>query len=314
MTRMRFVLERRLDPFIEPMTSLEDSDNERHSTLDHAGVDGMEPSPAPHRGVNKVAKLALRVAEVLPPSLQRFMRSGRSGALALRMLDLLAPTGRYEVLEVQSGALEGAVLEVDVRKQREMIAGSYELAVQEALARYLEKGQVAYDVGAHLGFFTLLMARLVGDQGRVVALEPDPFMGTALENNLRLNRVTNVSVIKAAAGASAGKRRFSPGHGAGIGHLAEDGEVAVEGTTIDDLGAVFGSPDLIKVDVEGGELEVLKGAWTTLSSRKPALVIELHGPDNEAAATDLLGGFGYEIHYVEDEPSQRRHLVAGSPG
>lgn len=210
--------------------------------------------------------------------------------------------------------MKGALLQVDIRKQREMVAGSYEAAVQEALARHLEKGQVAYDVGAHVGFFTLLMARLVGEGGWVVALEPDPFMGPALENNLRLNGVTNVSVVKAAAGANAGKRRFSPGRGAGIGHLAEDGELAVEGTTIDDLGVRFGVPDLIKVDVEGGELEVLQGASDTLSRCKPVLLVELHGPENEAAASDLLAALGYKIDYVEDDPSQRRHLVAAHPG
>jgi FkbM family methyltransferase len=313
---MRSVLQRRPCPPFELMTNLEDPNDERDPTLDDAVLgDGAEPSQSQPQGkAYALSRLALRVAGVLPPAVQRTIRTGWAGPLARRMLDLAAPAGRYEVLEVRSGLMKGALLRVDVRKQREMIAGSYESEVQQALARSLGKGQVVYDVGAHLGFFTLLMARLVGDEGRVFALEPDPFMGPALEANVRLNGVTNVSVIRAAAGRSAGRRRFSPGGGSGIGHLADEGELAVEATTIDDLSGSLGSPDLIKVDVEGGELEVLEGARETLAQRKTVLVVELHGPEYEVAATELLAGLGYSIDFVQDDPSQRRHLVAAPAG
>lgn len=214
-------------------------------------------------------------------------------------------------MPVRSGRLAGTMLEVDVRKQREMIAGTYESEVQEVLSRHVEPGQVTFDVGAHLGFFTLLMARLVGDQGRVVSVEPDPYMGPKLESNLKRNGTANVAVVRAAAGAVAGERRFTPGDGGGIGHLAEDGALEVTGTTLDNLADRFGAPSLIKVDVEGGELEVLKGAAGLLAApNRPVLVVEVHDSGAQSDAERLLNSLPYDISMIEDNPSRRRHLVA----
>ena len=229
-------------------------------------------------------------------------------------LDRLAPAGHYEVLSVRSGALKGALLEVDVRKQRDMIAGTYEAEVQSVLARHVGPGESAFDIGAHLGFFTLLLARLVGDDGEVVSVEPDPFMGPRLESNLQKNQARNVKVVRAAVGTVAEDRRFSPGAGGGVGHLAEDGEIEVKGTTLDQLAESFGPPKLVKVDVEGGEIEVLEGGSTLLSKHRPILVVEVHDEQVQSDALRLLAGFDYDISFIEDDPSRRRHLVAVPSG
>ncbi len=255
-------------------------------------------------------KVFLKAAKIVPLPAQRMLRTGPVGKIMRFVLDLAAPAGRYEVLPVSSGILKGAMLEVDVRKQREMVAGTYESKVQNVLAEHLADGDVAFDVGAHLGFFTLLLARLVREEGTVVSVEPDPFMGPKLEANLENNSASNVRVVRAAAGTVASERRFSPGAGGGIGHLADDGEIEVPGTTLDQLAEHFGAPKLIKIDVEGGELEVLEGASVLLSAHRPVLVVEVHDGQIQSDAENLLNGLDYDISFIEDDPSQRRHLVA----
>jgi FkbM family methyltransferase len=255
-------------------------------------------------------RLLLKAAAIIPPPVQRFLRSGVAGNLGRRFLDRVAPAGSYEVLAVRGGLLQGTLLKVDVRKQRDMVAGVYEAEVQGALARHLSPGDVAFDVGAHLGFFTLLLSRLVGSDGRVVSVEADPFMGNNLEANLNRNDSENVAVVKAAAGTVAIERRFSQGAGGGIGHLADDGDIAVAGTTLDLLAERFGKPKLIKVDVEGAELEVLEGGSRLLAEHHPILVVEVHDCQIQDEAVALLSGLDYDISFVQDDPSRRQHLIA----
>ncbi|HYO00331.1 MAG TPA: FkbM family methyltransferase [Actinomycetota bacterium] len=255
-------------------------------------------------------RLLLQAAAVVPLPVQRFLRSGPVGNLGRKVLDRVAPAGRYKVLPVRGGLLEGTLLEVDLRKQRDMVAGIYESEVQGALAKHLKRGDTAFDVGAHLGFFTLLMARLAGDEGRVVSVEADPFMGRNLEANLVRNENANVTVVRAAAGKVAVERRFTPGAGGGIGHLADDGEIAVAGTTLDLLAERYGTPQLIKVDVEGGELEVLAGGARLLSDHRPILVVEVHDQQIQDDTVQLLNGFDYDISFIQDDPSRRQHLIA----
>jgi FkbM family methyltransferase len=267
--------------------------------------------PAGGASSNGVAyRLLLKAAAIVPAPVQRFLRAGAVGNIGRRVLDRVAPAGSYRVLAVRGGPLEGTLLEVDIRKQRDMVAGVYEAEVQAALAGHLSPGAVAFDVGAHLGFFTLLMSRLVGSDGKVVSVEADPFMGNNLEANLERNNSGNVTVVKAAAGTVAIERRFTQGAGGGIGHLAEDGDIAVPGTTLDLLAERFGNPNLIKVDVEGAEIEVLEGGSRLLAKHHPVLVVEVHDRQIQDQAVALLSGLDYAISFVQDDPSRRQHLIA----
>lgn len=268
------------------------------------------PAQPPEPSSGLAYRMLLRAAAVVPSRVQRLLRSGPAGNLGHAILNRVAPAGRYQVLAVRGGLLAGTLLQVDLRKQRDMVAGVYESEVQKALAQRLSPGDIAFDVGAHLGFFTLLMARLVGSEGRVVSVEADPFMGRNLEANLVRNDSVNVTAVRAAAGTVAVERRFTPGAGDGIGHLADDGAIAVAGTTLDQLAERFGRPRLIKVDVEGAELEVLAGGARLLSEHHPVLVIEVHDDSIRKEAMALLSSFDYEISFIQDDPSRRHHLIA----
>lgn len=255
--------------------------------------------------------LALRLLARLSPRILRFLHRGRAGIVARKLLDLVVPSGGDEVSEVTGGPLKGARMRLDPRKQKEMLIGTYESGVQQALGRYAGRGDIVFDVGAHVGFFSLIASKIVGDQGRVVACEPDPYMSERLSTNLSLNKGTNVIWQKVAVGEKATRKTFAPGGGAGTGHLSKDGSMTVPVVSLDELAEKWGPPKVVKVDVEGGELDVLAGAGKVLENHHPVMIIEAHGEQNEASAAAMLEQFNYNIQYIDDV-SGRRHLL-GTP-
>jgi FkbM family methyltransferase len=180
-----------------------------------------------------------------------------------------------------------------------VVRGTLEPSVQEALRRTVRPGHVFYDVGANIGFFTLVGARLVGPTGRVVAFEPVPWCAEAVGRNIELNDLDHAEIREEAVGAEAGHARLLVVGEASWSHLASTGrhadvrdEIDVEVTTIDELVAADAvpPPDVLKVDTEGAELQVLDGMRETLARHRPAIVCELHATNERfAAAMDELG-------------------------
>jgi FkbM family methyltransferase len=132
---------------------------------------------------------------------------------------------------------------------------------------HLRPGVVVADIGAHIGFLTFLMARLVGDTGRVYAFEPAPENVAYLTRNVASNGATNVVVVPVAAGANNGnapsrrRQRYGlplPGNP----FSRTRGTVEVEQVSVDD---VVPFVDVAKIDVEGAEIEVLRGMGRLLA-------------------------------------------------
>ncbi len=142
-------------------------------------------------------------------------------------------------------------------------------------------GLVVYDVGAFHGILTLFFA---ARGARVVAYEPNQMNHARLIENIRLNNLTNVQVRKLAVGSQArsGRLLYDPAM-AGGGSLNPDAAAGVSQpvqiTTLDEdiAAASLPAPDLIKIDIEGWELEALKGARATLDAHHPRLFLEMHG-------------------------------------
>lgn len=164
--------------------------------------------------------------------------------------------------------------------------GSFERRERAFVQRFLEPGMVMIDVGAHHGLYALIAARAVGPSGRVVAFEPSPRERRRLERHCRINRMRHVIIEPLAVGAEPGQATlFIPSRkDSGFNSLqpADDVRshaepVAVELTTID--GYLARSPidrvDLIKLDIEGGELNALKGASETIAAKKPVVLCEV---------------------------------------
>jgi FkbM family methyltransferase len=180
-------------------------------------------------------------------------------------------------VEIADGEAAGLRLRVD-RASVMWATGRVELTVQRALAALLVPGSVCFDVGANVGFYTILAARLVGPEGRVVAFEPHPENVKALERNVAANGLANVVVVPKAVSSRSGAARLTHGDRAtarlhdGPGH---DVRTIALDEFVDEHAALV--PAVVKIDVEGHELDVLEGARRTLGSARPALLCEQHG-------------------------------------
>lgn len=189
--------------------------------------------------------------------------------------------------------------------------GTYEPRTRQWLQAVLGPGRVFFDIGANVGFFTVLASRIVGGEGAVVAFEPLPENLRALQEHVRLNRAQNVTVVAAAVSDRAGTERFGPADNPAMGGLAPDGSIDVATVTLDDLvkeGAVR-RPDVLKIDVEGAELRVLAGARRTLVEARPAIVLSAHGWQLFEACREFLGQIGYEQHLAKDGREDGDYLI-----
>jgi len=149
-----------------------------------------------------------------------------------------------------------------------------------------------YDVGAHAGFFTLLASRLAGDRGRVYALEACPDNVERLRRNVEANRALNVEVVALAASDRDGEAAFVMHESTLQGRLAgemEHSAVTVRTTTIDTLVREgMTPPDVIKIDVEGAEGAVVRGAARTIAVHRPALLLEVHAREAGTEVADAM--------------------------
>jgi FkbM family methyltransferase len=189
------------------------------------------------------------------------------------------------------------------------ILGASEPEVQATLADALRPGSVLYDIGANIGFFTLIAARMVGARGHVFAFEPQPRARQMLERNIAHNGFENVSVIPHAVGASRGRAHLAVNSALGhaTAHFADDGH-PVEVVAIDDVVAGLRPPDVVKIDVEGAEVEVLRGLHETIELYAPLIVCEVHGA-NRPALEEILVNHGYSVEGIDEQTSGMVHLV-----
>lgn len=166
-----------------------------------------------------------------------------------------------------------------------MWLGSFEAETQQAISRTLRPGQTFYDIGANVGFYTLLGARCVGASGRVVAVEPLPRNIDILRKHLRLNAISNAQIVEKAVSNRCGAARFVE-DGTATSKLGEEGCLDVAVTTLDRLVEETGfPPHVMKVDIEGAELEFIDGARHVLSACRPIVFLSAH---SERIFTDMV--------------------------
>ena len=140
----------------------------------------------------------------------------------------------------------------------------------------LRTGARVFDIGAHQCIVAMMLSRIVGPQGFVLAVEAGPENYEAGERNRTLNRIDNCRVLHAAGAAQSGTLTFNRGTNGQVDDgTGEWGQVRVKAYSIDDLAAEFGDPDVLFIDVEGFECELLRGARATLA-RRPDCFVEVH--------------------------------------
>jgi FkbM family methyltransferase len=202
--------------------------------------------------------------------------------------------------------------------------------VEAAFLDLLHPGDVVYDLGANIGWYSLLAARAVGAEGKVFAFEPSVQNAALAEGNARQNGFDNVMVIPAAVTDEDGWMTFQH-RGSLMGRLVKEDSLAqserrakrdakVKGETIVPITRLDAwivatdqpPPDVVKIDVEGAEAGVLRGMSETLARARPRLIVELHGTRREI--TQLLDSLEYEhVGVGQDaggDASSPTHLLA----
>jgi FkbM family methyltransferase len=188
-----------------------------------------------------------------------------------------------------------------------------------------KQGDIVVDIGAHMGRYTIISSKRVGTNGKVVAIEAHPGNFEMLNRNIKLNQLTNVIPLNYAVYSKETKiKLYLPEEDSGFTIYntimsnragTEDKFVEVNANTLDCLLQINQireeEVNWIKIDVEGAEFEVLKGATNVLTNSKDiALLIEIHGPDNYRPILNFLSLYNFKIDFEKSNKNgDWRHIV-----
>ena len=200
--------------------------------------------------------------------------------------------------------------------------GFYELDIQRLFAKLIKPGFIVYDIGAYIGFYSLLAARLTKPNGKVYSFEPFFKNFERIKHHILSNRMENTvfCIPKAVADKSGRAMLYNFGRDdwgclTNIGHpenqrLTGPPALSVETLSLDDFVFQKGYPaaNLIKIDVQGEEDKVLIGAKRLLKEYKPLIICELHNTEATKKVYEELASLGYKLkdfncHYVIGWPN-----------
>jgi FkbM family methyltransferase len=230
----------------------------------------------------------------------------------------LMPAKRRARVRVQTGPGKGLLLEVNPRWEHRYWEGSYESRVQQLLSRILRPGTIFFDVGANFGYYSILAARL---GAQAVAFEPDPANLQEFVQHVELNGLNNkIRLERMAVYSRSGEILFDRAGGEtphGNAHVRASEEFTTDAfrvpcTSLDDFVVSNPVPTLVKMDVEGAESEVLKGAERLFQTARPLLICEIHDVANEKFITAWLERKQYLIEWL-DSASVFPHQIFARP-
>jgi FkbM family methyltransferase len=182
--------------------------------------------------------------------------------------------------------------------------GFYEKSFVDQVAAQIAPGMTVFDVGAHSGYYTLMLSRRVGPRGKVFAFEPNEINLLNLKKHLHLNRVRNVEIVEAAVTDRVGTACFYEEDY--NSRLSDQGRL-VKTVRLDD----FPTPDFVKMDIEGAEQKALLGANRIVRGQATVWFIAIHGDHARIECPNLLSQEHYEITWASPgefwaKPKRRR--------
>lgn len=251
------------------------------------------------------------MARLLPMPVKRAVYRFPALAQVIRRgLNQAVPDGPTKVY-IAAGGLRGLAMHLDLKNEKDYWLGTYEPELQRAVKHLVEPGMVVYDVGANIGYISLLFARTVAEKGRVFAFEAMPSNVERLQLNMAANSFQDrVIVVSSAVVDEVGPVNFLIGPSRGTGKAEGSAgrtilncghSITVPGISLDEFAYQNGNPvpQVIKMDIEGGEVLALPGMIRLISEARPLLLLELHGPEAATVAWDILISRDYRIYRMK---------------
>jgi len=246
-----------------------------------------------------------------------WVRSIRKVPVLGRIVHVLShrilPNDQKVWAQIEAGPASGLWLRVNPRVADSFVRGGTEFEMQTILSERLRPGMIFFDLGANIGLFTLLAARIVGECGKVFSFEPDQENAARLRENIARNNFKNVTVVQAGVWSTTGELNFVPGPdsspdrawGKFIAGARDEAGVATGCVSLDDFVRDAPIPDAIKCDVEGAEVKAMQGSEKLLSKHHPWILCETHSPENNATVRQFFGRFDYQVETIDET-----HLLA----
>ena len=252
---------------------------------------------------------AARVGSDLDAVIRSYMNSLEFSRRADSLLSH-RPNDRISLVSAKGFSIY--VQEDDAAVGQHVKRNAYEPHVTAVFRERLRPGMHVLDIGANIGYYTMLSASIVGSSGSVTAIEPNPDSAKLMEASRRANSFDNVTVLQVAAGRELGLLVLHGTYGNVMTSAATDAAALINSTTvpsfrIDDLVPPNKKIDFVKIDVEGAEYNALLGASELIKRCHPTIVSEfspstmpgISGIDGPGYLRFLLG-FGYTMAVIED--------------
>lgn len=214
-------------------------------------------------------------------------------------------------VEIAAGDLKGYRILLNLKAEKSRWLGTYEPELAEVVREFVRPGMTVYDVGANIGYVSLLLAHAARPNGQVFAFEALPANVERIRCNIALNHLEDrITLVSQAVADKSGELTFYVHESVGMGKVAGSAgrreeryqaEITVKTLSLDEFVYQDGNlaPDVVKMDIEGGEVLALPGMQRILREYHPLMLLELHGPESEKVAWDTLTEAGYSLHAME---------------
>ncbi len=233
---------------------------------------------------------------------------------------LLPAVERAGKLIIQT--LHGVKLLIDPAKDKGVElalyqTGTYEKGTIQLLGDFLKQGSVFMDIGANIGLMSTIASKIVGEKGRVYAVEANPKTIEVLRHNCAINLCENIEILPIAMASEKGSAILYENWnvnrgGASLISQGDEHGITVSKERLDDLFSPDSPVHLVKIDVEGFELEVLKGGVDWFKTQQPVFIIEVSTQrSNQEGATpesimSFVANFGNYSFYKQKGTKERR--------
>lgn len=248
-----------------------------------------------------ITRLPVLIARRAPTSLKTAIHNNR--LLNKWSLALYGSLLGRSPISIRSGPMFGLKLIPSKNISHAHIEGDYEQAVQLIIDKHVRQGDVCYDLGASIGYLSLLMARKAR---HVYAFEPAPAAIDDILRHFKANSFENVTIIRRPVSNRVREVRFcltDAVYGAGISETETQWPVlALESLTLDGFVQSHSPPDFLKIDVEGEETRVLEGARHILANHRPTICCEIHSREIARDVSELLTSYHYSLWSLGGEP------------